>query len=98
LNATTVLVILGASWFQILLSRQGSAYGVYALNILVVWLVGLPSIGSGGGSIVYEWYEELGLSYLVGGVAMVLVSLLVTLSAYRSCVARMNPNLCVLVP
>lgn len=47
------------------------------LNLLLVWLVGLLSIGVLGGGlyIIYEWYEgEVGLSYLVGGVAVVLWS------------------------
>lgn len=47
------------------------------LNFLLMWLVGPLSIGLLGGGlyIVYEWYErELGLSYLVGAVAMVLWS------------------------
>lgn len=48
------------------------------LNILIAWLVGLLSIGvlGGGFYIVYEWYERelVGLSYLIGGVAMVLWS------------------------
>jgi len=47
-------------------------------NFLIMWLVGLLSIGLLGGGIyiVYEWYERelVGLSYLVGGVAMVLWS------------------------
>jgi len=48
------------------------------LNFLIMWLIGLLSIGLLGGGIyiVYEWYERelVGLSYLVGGVAMVLWS------------------------
>ncbi len=48
------------------------------LNFLIMWLVGLLSIGllGGGVYIVYEWYEGdlVGLSYLVGGVAIVLWS------------------------
>jgi pimeloyl-ACP methyl ester carboxylesterase len=48
------------------------------LNILIIWLVGLLSIGILGGGIyiLYEWYiDELeGLSYLLSGLAMVLWS------------------------
>ena len=47
------------------------------LNLLFVWLVGLLSIGVLGGGlyIIYEWYErEVGMSYLLGGGAMVLWS------------------------
>ncbi len=47
------------------------------LNLLFVWLVGLLSIGLLGGGLynIYEWYErELGISYLLGGGAMVLWS------------------------
>ena len=50
------------------------------LNFLVVWLVGLLSIGILGGGlyILYEWYERelVGMSYLLGGSAMVLWSFL----------------------
>ncbi|MFE1748585.1 alpha/beta fold hydrolase [Coleofasciculus sp. H7-2] len=48
------------------------------LNFLLVWLVGLLSIGILGGGIyiLYEWYEGelVGMSYLIGGLAMVLWS------------------------
>lgn len=48
------------------------------LNIPLIWLVGLLSTGILGGGIyiLYEWYEgELeGMSYLLGGLAMVLWS------------------------
>ena len=48
-------------------------------NFLIVWLVGLLSIGvlGGGVYILYEWYEgELqGTLYLLGGLAMVILSL-----------------------
>lgn len=48
------------------------------LNFLHVWLVGLLSIAVLGGGlyIVYEWYEGelVGLSYLLGGGAMILWS------------------------
>lgn len=48
------------------------------LNFLIIWLVGLLSIGilSGGIYILYEWYERelVGISYLIGGSAMVLWS------------------------
>lgn len=48
-------------------------------NFLLVWLVGLLSIGVLGGGIyiLYEWYigELVGTSYLVGGLAMGLWSL-----------------------
>lgn len=47
-------------------------------NFLLVWLVGLLSIGVLGGGIyiLYEWYERelVGMPYLVGGLAMVLWS------------------------
>jgi len=50
-------------------------------------MAGWTTVHRPGGLIVAsEWYEgELGLSYLVGGVAMVLL-VFYTLSAYRSCV------------
>lgn len=45
-------------------------------NFLIVWLVGLLSIGILGGGIyiLYEWYERelAGMSYLIAGLAMVL--------------------------
>ena len=48
-------------------------------NFLILWLVGLLSIGilGGGVYILYEWYERelVGISYLLGGLAMVLWSL-----------------------
>jgi pimeloyl-ACP methyl ester carboxylesterase len=48
------------------------------LNFLIVWLVGLLSIGVLGGGIyiLHEWYERdlVGISYLIGGLAMVLWS------------------------
>lgn len=48
------------------------------LNFLLSWLVGLLSIEVLGGGlyIIYEWYEGelVGLSYLLGGVALVLWS------------------------
>ena len=48
------------------------------LNFLIIWLLGLLSLGllGGGVYIVYEWYERelVGLSYLMGGSAMVLWS------------------------
>lgn len=48
------------------------------LNFLIVWLVGLLSIGIFGGGlyILYEWYvgELVGMPYLLGGLAMVLWS------------------------
>ncbi|MBW4576151.1 MAG: alpha/beta hydrolase [Aphanothece sp. CMT-3BRIN-NPC111] len=47
-------------------------------NFLLLWLVGLLSIGILGGGIyiLYEWYqgELVGISYLVGGLVMVLWS------------------------
>ncbi len=47
-------------------------------NFLLIWLFQLLSIGilSGGIYILYEWYERelVGVSYLVGGLAMVLWS------------------------
>lgn len=47
-------------------------------NFLIVWLVGLLSIAVLGGGIyiLYEWYERelIGISYLIGGSAMVLWS------------------------
>lgn len=48
------------------------------LNFLIIWLVGLLSIGLLGGGlyIIYEWYERelVGMSYLLTGGAMVLWS------------------------
>lgn len=48
------------------------------LNVLIVWLVGLLSIGFLGGGIylVYEWYigKLVEMTYLVGGLAIVLWS------------------------
>ena len=48
------------------------------LNVLLVWLVGLLSIGILGGGIyiLYEWYEGelVGMPYLLGGLAIVLWS------------------------
>ena len=48
------------------------------LNVLILWLVGLLSIGILGGGIyiVYEWYEGelVGMSYLLAGGAMMLWS------------------------
>jgi len=48
------------------------------LNFLIIWLVGLLSIGVLGGGIyiLYEWYEGelVGMSYLLSGLAMVLWS------------------------
>lgn len=48
------------------------------LNFFIIWLVGLLSIGVLGGGIyiVYEWYEGelVGMSYLWGGLAMILWS------------------------
>lgn len=48
------------------------------LNFLIIWLVGLLSIGLLGGSvyILYEWYvgELAGMYYLLGGLALVLWS------------------------
>ena len=45
------------------------------LNFLIIWLVGLLSIGVLGGAIyiLYEWYERelVGISYLIGDSAMV---------------------------
>jgi hypothetical protein len=70
------------------------------LNFLIIWLFGLLSIGllGGGVYIIYEWYERelVGLSYLLGGSAMVLWSLPVALSACRDCGAQelMNPSPC----
>lgn len=49
------------------------------LNFLIIWLVGLLSLGvlSGGIYIIYEWYEGelVGMSYLVSGIALVLWSI-----------------------
>jgi pimeloyl-ACP methyl ester carboxylesterase len=48
------------------------------LNVIIMWLVGLLSIGILGGGIyiIYEWYigELVGMSYLLSGLAMVLWS------------------------
>lgn len=48
------------------------------LNFLFIWLVGLFSTGVLGGGIyiIYEWYERelVGMSYLLGGGAMILWS------------------------
>lgn len=48
------------------------------LNFLMIWLVGLLSIGVLGGGIyiLYEWYEGelVGISYLIAGLAMVVWS------------------------
>lgn len=48
------------------------------LNFLIVWIVGLLSIGVLGGGIyiLYEWYERelVGTAYLIAGLAMVLGS------------------------
>jgi pimeloyl-ACP methyl ester carboxylesterase len=47
------------------------------LNFLLMWLIGLLSIGllGGGMYLVYEWYEGgVGMSYLYGGTALVLWS------------------------
>lgn len=49
------------------------------LNFLIIWLVGLLSVGILGGGIyiIYEWYvgELVGMSYLIGGIALVLWSI-----------------------
>lgn len=48
------------------------------LNFLLLWLVGLLSLGILGGGIYifYEWYEGelLGISYFIGSLAMILWS------------------------
>lgn len=48
------------------------------LNFPIVWLVGLLSVGILGGGIyiIYEWYEGelVGMSYLIGGIALVMWS------------------------
>lgn len=49
------------------------------LNIIIMWLVGLLSIGILGGGIyiVYQWYigELVEIFYLLGGSAMILWSI-----------------------